>query len=279
MTDAVTQDKPRTLGQRVRKEFREWAVTLAIFIPAFFLISGLLFEQRVIPSESMVPTLQVGDRVVVNKFAYGYDRYSIPWGFDRILPVGKGRLFARMPRRGDVIVFMHPFWRRVMIKRLIGLPGDHVQMIGERLYINGEAVDTEFVRRRRYVPHRDTRIVSAAEYEETLDGKTYLTHQLAKGQPLDTTPEFIVPEGYVFFMGDNRDNSKDSRDQTGHCPQVDGVIDRAGCPLTVPADFASIGFVPLDHLIGKAETVLFTTHRCRHREGTDCPPKRVWKKL
>ncbi|MEE9380583.1 MAG: signal peptidase I [Hyphomonadaceae bacterium] len=279
MDDAAPQVEPATLGQKAKKEAREWGATLAIFIPLFYLFSFLLFEQRVIPSESMVPNLQVGDRVVVNKFAYGYGRFSVPWGVARVLPLGEGRMFARDPKRGDVAVFMHPHWKRVMIKRLIGLPGDRVQMIGERLYLNGEPVDTEFVGRRRYVPNKDTRVASAAEYTETIDGKSFLTHQLAKGQPLDTTPEFIVPEGHVFFMGDNRDNSKDARDTTGHCPQVDGIIDRAGCELTVPADFASIGFVPMDHLIGRAETVLFTTHRCKQSESTDCPPKRVWRDL
>ena len=268
-----------SLGSKAMKEAREWGVTLAVFIPIFYLFSFLFYEQRVIPSESMVPNLQVGDRVVVSKFAYGYDRFSVPWGLGRILPLGKGRILAHAPRRGDVVVFMHPHWNRVMIKRLIGLPGDHVQMLGERLYLNGEPVPTEFIGRRRYIPHRDTRPVSAAEYSETIDGKTYLTHQWAKGQPLDTTVEFIVPEGYVFFMGDNRDNSKDARDTSGHCPEVDGVIDKAGCELRVPADFASIGFVPMDHLMGRAETVLFTTHRCKRREGLDCPPKRVWKAL
>ena len=102
-----------------------------LLIFAFYIFSFLIYEQRVIPSESMVPNLQVGDRVAVNKFAYGYSRYSLPWGAWRLLPEGDGRVFGGKPERGDVAVFMHPHTDRVMIKRIIGLPGDQVQMIDE----------------------------------------------------------------------------------------------------------------------------------------------------
>ncbi len=273
--------RPRTLSQKIVRELREWAVTLSIFVPAFFVVSMVAYEQRVIPSESMVPALQVGDRVAVSKFAYGYGRFSVPWGLDRILPLGEGRLLARTPERGDVAVFMHPHYRRVMIKRVIGLPGDTVQMRDEQLVLNGEPVETEFVRRLRYLPHSSDLMKETREYREGINGSSWLAHQWTKGNGADDTPVFVIPEGHVLFIGDNRDNSKDGRHESGHCPTVNGVIARASCPPRpgVSDEDASIGFVPMDHLIGRAETVIFTTHRCRQPAGLDCPAGRMWKGL
>lgn len=270
---------PRAFMDVVKSEAKEWGRLLVVFIPALFFVSMLGFEQRVIPSESMVPNLQVGDRVLVNKFTYGYSRYSVPWGVDRILPLGEGRIFGREPERGDVVVFMHPHFRRVMIKRLIGLPGDEVQMRAERLYLNGEPVPTEFVRQLNYIPHGDTRPRLTREFAEMIDDKRVLVHQWNNNDISDNTPVFIVPEGHFFFMGDNRDNSKDARDTSGHCPAVDGVILEAGCTPNVSLERASVGFVPFDHLIGQGVTVAWTTNRCRKGPGLDCPPKRVWKGL
>lgn len=277
----AAQDSPKTIGQKIKRELREWAATLAVFVPLFFVFSTLLLEQRVIPSESMVPNLRVGDRVAVSKYAYGYSRYSVPWGLDRILPLGEGRLFARTPKHGDVAVFMHPHYRRVMIKRIVGLPGDRVQMRDEQLYVNGTPAATGFAGRLRYVPHRQPRPIEARVYEEQLGDKAYLTHQWEAGFPGDGTPVFVVPEGHILFVGDNRDNSKDGRDLSGHCPANDGAIERAGCaprPGVSDAE-ASVGFVPMDHLIGRAETVIFSTHRCRRGDGLDCLNGRLWKGL
>ena len=161
---AEDADADMTFGQKVKQELKEWAATLAVFIPAFLIFSGLLFEQRVIPSESMVPTLQVSDRVAVSKYAYGYGRYSLPFSLGRYLPLPEGRIFARTPERGDVVVFEHTHTPRVMIKRVIGLPGDQIQMINEVLYRNGEPVEAEDIRTVRYVPHKDTREVTAEEW-------------------------------------------------------------------------------------------------------------------
>lgn len=273
--------RPTTLAGKLKREAREWATTLAVFIPLFFLFSLLAYEQRVIPSESMVPTLRVGDRVAVSKFAYGYSRYSVPWGIGKLLPLGDGRIFARTPERGDVAVFEHPHFGRVMIKRVIGLPGDRVELRGEQLFLNGEPVETEFQGRVRYVPNTRSRAETARVYRETIDGKSWLTHQWSQGNPGDTTPVFEVPEGHLLFIGDNRDNSKDGRDLSGHCAVNSGVVDEAGCALPdgMPASEASIGFVPMDHLIGRAETVIFSTHRCRREPGLDCLPGRLWKGL
>ncbi|WP_084400056.1 signal peptidase I [Henriciella aquimarina] len=284
-TSDASEEK-RSLKDKILKELREWAVTLAIFIPAFYMFSFLVYEQRVIPSESMVPTLQVGDRVAVNKFAYGYSRYSLPWGLWRIIPDGDGRVMGGKPERGDVAVFMHPHTDRVMIKRIIGLPGDEVQMIDEQLYLNGEPIQREFVRRIEYVPHGANFTETAREYRETIDGHSWLSHQWQQGpdqiRSLDTTPVFQVPEGHYLFIGDNRDNSEDGRSTTGHCPPNEqGVIDRAGCelPRGVSPEKASVGFVPSENLIGRADTVLFSTYSCDRANAEPCMKKRLWRGL
>lgn len=267
-----------TLGGKLKRELREWGMTLAVFVPVFLLFSGLAYEQRVIPSESMVPSLEVSDRVAVSKFAYGYDRYSLPFSMGRYIPLPKGRILASQPKRGDVVVFEHPYTGRVMIKRLIGLPGDQIQMIGEQLFLNGEAVDSEYIRTVRYVPHGKASLVTADEWRESIGGKSWTTYRMVRRSEGDNTNLFVVPEGHVFMMGDNRDNSLDSRFPNGHCAAIDGVIDRAGCPLRVAPEDAPIGFVPMDHLIGRADTVLLSFHRCKLQDDEKCK-KRVWKGL
>jgi len=280
-TTSRAEDTPRSLWDKVLRELKEWAVTLAVFIPLFFVFSMVFYEQRVIPSESMVPNLRVGDRVAVSKFAYGYGRHSVPWGLGRLLPLGEGRLFARDPERGDVAVFMHPHFNRVMIKRVIGLPGDRVVFRGEQMFLNGEPVPTEFLRTIRYVAHDPRGPRLASEYRETIGDRSWLIHQYDERGRLDNTFEFVVPDGHLLFIGDNRDNSTDGRETTGHCAPVNGVIDRAGCPLDprIPAEKASIGFVPMDHLIGRADTVILSFYRCREVEGTECLSGRLWKGL
>lgn len=278
-TSSPDAAKP-TLAEKAKRELREWGVTLAIFIPLYLIFTTFFYELRSIPSESMVPNLQVGDRVAVNKFAYGYSRHSVPFGLGKLLPLGDGRLMGRYPERGDVVVFMHPHFNRVMIKRAVGLPGDRIQMRGEKLYINGEALPLEYEGTRTYVPHGDRSAVTARVFAETLPGgESHPVEHTQKGTPADDTPVFIVPDGHIFFMGDNRDDSLDARALTGHCPVVDGVIDRAGCTPLVALDKASIGFVPLDNLIGRADTVFFTLNFCRSTPGNQCPPGRVWRSL
>ena len=159
MSDTSTQpvdEKPAAEGEapegekQAKKgwllhEFRETAMTIAIFVPFWLLFSTFVYELRSIPSESMVPALQVGDRVAVAKFAYGYNRNSIPFGLGMIV-IGddkdkpEERVFGSTPKRGDVIVFQHPHSDRVMIKRLIGLPGDKIEVKGGRLFLNSTEV-------------------------------------------------------------------------------------------------------------------------------------------
>ncbi len=276
--DAPTETQPLTAMQKVVRELKEWGATLAIVAPAFLLFTGLLYEQRVIPSESMVPTLEVGDRVAVSKFAFGYGRYSLPLSMGRYLPLGDGRFFPGAPERGEVVVFEHTHSDRVMIKRIVGLPGDTVQFLGEALILNGQPVDSAFVRTVRYVPDKEVVIDEAQEWTETLGDRTWTTHRGLRGRPVVDSLMFVVPEGHMFLVGDNRNNSYDSRELSGHCLPMNGVVDKAGCPLRGDADDASIGFVPMDHLIGRADTVLLTFHRCKLQDGEACK-KRVWRGL
>ena len=297
---------PTSLVDKIKAEAMEWARLLVVFIPALFVFSMVLFEQRVIPSESMVPALQVGDRVVVNKFAYGYSRFSVPWGVGRVLPLGEGRLFGRMPKRGDVAVFMHPHTSRVMIKRLIGMPGDEIEVRGPDIYVNGENIRGDLTRDFRYQPNGNRSATYTREYENTVGEVSFLSHEW-NSQPAGGTGErFEVPEGHFFFMGDNRDNSLDARfvdarstndldalalrakrsprsirSSTGHCPPVNGVYSSVDCEPTETwiDSHVSIGFVPFDHLIGRAETVLWTTKRCATNPRLECAKPRVWRGL
>lgn len=206
-----------------------YAVAIALFVRTF------AYEPFNIPSGSMKPTLLVGDYLFVSKFSYGYSKHSLPLS----IPLFDGRIFGSLPQRGDVAVFKLPSDNRTdYIKRIIGLPGDRIQVKKSVLYVNGEAVgleplgdfiDEEFSDRRmgrQPVPM----------FEETLPGgrKHPILEMTMRGQ-LDDTGVFAVPEGHVFAMGDNRDNSQDSR-------------------------VATVGFVPLENLVGRADFLLFSVN-------------------
>ena len=183
-----------------------------------------------IPSGSMEPTLAVGDYIVVTKWSLGYGRFSFA-PLEWLLP--HGRLFGRGPERGEVVVFRPPPKPESdYIKRVIGLPGDRIQMIDGVLHINGAPVrrealgEVEFENQDGYVEH-------IPAFRETLpNGVSYVTFDREENGPLDQTRVFVVPEGHYFMMGDNRDNSADSR---------------------VPA---VVGFVPYDNLVGPAQFVV-----------------------
>ena len=272
-------DAPSTFRDKVVQEAKEWLSVFAWFVPAYLLFTGLVYEQRVIPSESMVPNLQVGDRVAVNKFAYGYSKHSVPFSLGRYLPLPEGRIFAAMPKRGDVVVFEHPHTARVMVKRVLAVGGDEIEIRDEQVFLNGSAIKTVDADRIRLIRHKTGDVISVRVRQETLGDKVYTTHQWGRGNDLDNAGPFRVPEGHLFFAGDNRDDSLDARNTSGHCLPVDGVISAAGCPPRRAPENASVGFVPLKNVIGRADTVIFTTKRCNQQPGLACPPKRVWRGL
>jgi signal peptidase I len=236
-----------------REHAVEWAKTIAGAFLAYLAFTTVAFANYRIPSESMVPHLEVGDRVVVSKFAYGYSRFSLPLNIGFLLPRSQHRLFESLPRRGDVVVFIHPRTGIVMIKRAVGLPGDTIEVRGGALWINGAAAVTtepELFMRERYQEGREW----ARRSEETLpDGYTHAIHDLAPDMQLDEFGPFVVPEGNVFFMGDNRDNSLDSR--------WDGM-----------------GPVPVENLIGRAE-IVYATRSCGRDRTVSCPMDRWMKPL
>ena len=191
----------------------------------------LLFQPFTIPSASMEPNLYEGDYIVVSKWSYGYSKHSIPFS----PPVFEGRIFASEPERGDVVVFKLPRDDRTdYIKRVVGLPGDRVQMIANVLHINGAPVRDVVVSGQDVTNMYGELVVTA---EETLPGgRSFRIQDYGPGRDLDDTPVFEVPAGHYFMMGDNRDNSVDSR--------VDESM--------------GVGLVPAENLIGKAEIILFS---------------------
>jgi signal peptidase I len=207
-----------------------WIVIQALLIA--LVVRTLLFQPFNIPSGSLVPTLLVGDYLFVSKYSYGYSKYSLPLG----LPLFEGRIMASEPKRGDIAVFKLPKDSKTdYIKRVIGLPGDRIQMIDARLYINGQETQ------RTPLPPYHTiddfgRPADVPHYMETLPNG--VSHEIIQKNGdsgyWSNTPVYTVPPAHYFMMGDNRDNSQDSR-----------VL-------------SEVGYVPFENFEGRAEIIFFS---------------------
>jgi signal peptidase I len=254
--------KESAAGQKTDKkqgaagETLEIAKTIVYALLIALFIRVLLFQPYTIPSASMEPNLYQGDYIIVSKWSYGYSRHSIPFS----PPIFNGRIFFRPPTRGDIIVFKLPRDGHTdYIKRLIGLPGDRIQMRGGYLYING-----------KQLPEQQTRIASAHDRglpeqvawdrETNPDGRRYLIQIHGRNEAADNTGVYVVPPHCYFMMGDNRDNSADSRFDPGLAPEDPKL---GGCGwdsrLDAPLNYdQGVGFVPEDNLVGKAQIIILS---------------------
>jgi signal peptidase I len=198
-------------------------------------IRTVAYEPFNIPSGSMIPTLLVGDYLFVSKFSYGYSKHSLPFSHTWLFrPLPRGRILSSEPERGDIVVFKLPSDEQTdYIKRVIGLPGDRVQMKGGILHLNGEAVKRERIE--DYLVHDDSgNVTRERQYRETLpNGRSYNTLELSDNEYMDNTSEYTIPADSYFAMGNNRDNSRDSR-------------------------FREVGFIPRENLVGRAEFLFFS---------------------
>jgi signal peptidase I len=212
--------KPATTG---------WPIVAAIALGVSFIIAlvafkSFAFQRFNIPSESMTPTLQAGDHLVVSKYAYGYTRYSLPFS----VPLFSGRIFASEPKRGDVVVYRRPKDDGDdYIARIVGLPGDRIRMIKGQLHINGAPVQRERVQ--DFTMRQDGRVERVKRWRETLpNAVSHEALDMVENGFYDDTQEYRVPAGHYFMMGDNRDNALDSR-----------VL-------------SQVGYIPFDNLVGRA---------------------------
>jgi len=225
-----------------RNELRETIVVVVEALIIALVFRTFLYQPFSIPTASMQSSMMIGDYFLADKFVWGYGWQSFPLG---LVPF-EGRLIGREPNRGDIAVFWNAPTREEYVKRVIGLPGDRIQMRSGRLYINGEMVKREEIGRSTDKDSRGT-VVPVILYKETLpNGVTHTIQEISDDQPLDNTIEYVVPAGHFFMMGDNRDRSGDSR-----------VL-------------SQVGYVDASNLIGKAEFRFFSI-------TDDIPPWQIWR--
>ena len=217
------------LGRKLAAWLIEPLVTVVLVVFA----TTALAQPFYIPSGSMEPTLQIGDALLGSKFAYGYSRWSLPYGLG---PASETRLLGKLPKRGDIVIFRLPRdTSTILIKRVIGLPGDQIQMVHGRLVINGAQVPLE-ANGTGQVEEAEGTWHAIEKFTETLPGG--VNHTVFKTRwdgPLDNTQIYVVPANHIFAMGDNRDNSLDSR--------------------VAPKD-GGVGYIPVENLVARADVML-----------------------
>jgi signal peptidase I len=243
MTDVAERRK------RGQEKAGGWAETIRTVVYAVLIavvVRTFAIEPFNIPSGSMIPTLLIGDYLFVSKYSYGYSKHSFPFS----MGLFSGRIFGQAPERGDVAVFKYPgdqgqgFNRTDYIKRIVGLPGDRIQMIGGILNINGKPVERIPAGNAAGQGRRGT------VYIEVLpNGRRHEILETSDNGPSDNTPEFLVPAGQYFAMGDNRDDSLDSRTQLQVRDSMGMIQPRSG----------ELGwYVPAENLVGRAEFIFFS---------------------
>ena len=214
------------------------SISLAVFIA--LLIRSFIAEPFNIPSGSMKPNLLVGDFIFVSKWSYGYSKHSLPFS----LPLIPTKIFSKMPNRGDIVVFKTPQDNRTdYIKRVIGLPGDKIKIVNGEINLNNNII----VRKKLndFIDNdNQSNLTRVRKYQEYFEDLTFEILDIMDNGIADNTELFEVPKGYFFVMGDNRDNSQDSR-------------------------FQVVGFIPIDNLVGKARFIFFSLENSRFLE--------IWK--
>lgn len=278
LEDPLKTENEKSMGQALVDELK-FFVSLFAGLMVFY---TFIFGHFKIPTESMQPTLEVGDHIYASKFAYGYSKHSLALPFAKhwlpLLPDGK--VMSKLPKRGDVVVFRNPNSGIVMIKRVVGLPGDEITMSRGRLYRHMEEVERTKLGTLTYrIDHGPRRFLdrifgrnkhhqqfgnpqNVTVYSEQFEGEQ-AAHKIYEnndfGDVDDTAPQF-VPEGTIFVMGDNRDRSLDSRANLNYHPDAPGLV-------------------PLDHVIGRADRMIFSFKKCLKEEGITCPKRQFMQPL
>ena len=232
------------------------SIFLAIFIA--ILIRSFVFEPFNIPSGSMKPNLLVGDFIFVSKYSYGYSRHSFPFSLgDAQGKVFSGKYFSNKPKRGDVVVFKTPSNNRTdYIKRIIGLPGDKIKVTNGEIFVNNKKISKKIIE--PFIDYQTDEILinngRRRQYIEYFFEKEIRVLDIIDFSIADNTREYLVPNNNFFVMGDNRDNSQDSR-------------------------FSSVGFIPSDNIIGKAQFIFFSLENSRFLQIWKWPNSIRWNRI